>query len=106
MNCKESFAVYEGDLVSLLNIYRQYEVYRHSALFGFTQIILFGKGGRLTRTGFQRAGTEDVYSFEEMIMKILDFWELKEHPLARFPGFQASLELPMVSAASTSSSSK
>lgn len=27
-NCKESFAVYEGDLVSLLNIYRQYEVYR------------------------------------------------------------------------------
>ena len=30
-NCKESFAVYEGDLVSLLNIYRQYEVYRCSA---------------------------------------------------------------------------
>lgn len=29
LNCKESFAVYEGDLVSLLNIYRQYEVYRH-----------------------------------------------------------------------------
>jgi len=26
--CKESFAVYEGDLVSLLNIFRQYEVYR------------------------------------------------------------------------------
>ena len=31
MNCKESFAVYEGDLVSLLNIYRQYEVYRPGA---------------------------------------------------------------------------
>ncbi|CAK9053686.1 unnamed protein product [Durusdinium trenchii] len=28
LNCKESFAVYEGDLVSVLNIYRQYEVYR------------------------------------------------------------------------------
>ncbi|CAE7600426.1 DHX35, partial [Symbiodinium sp. CCMP2456] len=28
--CKESFAVYEGDLVTLLNIYRQYETYRQS----------------------------------------------------------------------------
>jgi len=28
--CKESFAVYEGDLVSLLNIYRQHETYFHS----------------------------------------------------------------------------